>query len=83
MCIFIIEMYYIISIVVAFALKCGPLDLILDIWNFIMQASGLRGVIKDGGILCFCCVCNGRRVSYELMLLFCILHTTSVTKYKT
>lgn len=49
-----------------------------------MQASGLRGVIKDGGILCFCCVCNGRRVSYELMLSFCILGTISGgSKYKT
>ncbi|TKY62074.1 Increased DNA methylation 1 [Spatholobus suberectus] len=28
----------------------------------IKKASGLRGVIKDGGILCSCCLCNGRRV---------------------
>ncbi|XP_027352521.1 uncharacterized protein LOC113863222 isoform X2 [Abrus precatorius] len=28
----------------------------------IKKASGLRGVIRDGGILCSCCLCNGRRV---------------------
>ncbi|KAK7284960.1 hypothetical protein RJT34_19714 [Clitoria ternatea] len=28
----------------------------------IKKASGLRGVIRDGGILCSCCMCNGRRV---------------------
>ncbi|KAJ1419462.1 Zinc finger, PHD-type [Sesbania bispinosa] len=26
------------------------------------STSGLRGVITDGGILCSCCLCNGRRV---------------------
>ncbi|XP_028777155.1 uncharacterized protein LOC114733823 isoform X2 [Neltuma alba] len=26
------------------------------------KASGLRGVIADGGILCSCCLCNGRKV---------------------
>ncbi|KAK4281555.1 hypothetical protein QN277_013033 [Acacia crassicarpa] len=26
------------------------------------KASGLRGVITDGGILCSCCLCNGRKV---------------------
>ncbi|XP_061352612.1 increased DNA methylation 1-like isoform X3 [Gastrolobium bilobum] len=28
----------------------------------IKKASGLRGVIRDGGILCSCCLCNGHRV---------------------
>ncbi|KAL2345140.1 hypothetical protein Fmac_006425 [Flemingia macrophylla] len=28
----------------------------------IEKASGLQGVIRDGGILCSCCLCNGRRV---------------------
>ncbi|KHN02285.1 Putative pectinesterase 15 [Glycine soja] len=30
--------------------------------GFLDGASGLRGVIRDGGILCSCCLCNGRRV---------------------
>ncbi|XP_045793681.1 uncharacterized protein LOC123888631 isoform X2 [Trifolium pratense] len=28
----------------------------------INKAPGLRGVIRDGGILCSCCLCNGRKV---------------------
>jgi hypothetical protein len=30
---------------------------------FLLQGPGLRGVIRDGGILCSCCLCNGHRVS--------------------
>ncbi|XP_057742416.1 increased DNA methylation 1-like [Arachis stenosperma] len=26
------------------------------------STSGLRGIIQDGGILCSCCICNGRRI---------------------
>lgn len=45
--------------------------------EYMVQISGLRGTIKDGGILCSCTLCNGRRVSCvilsNLSFLFCFL----------
>ncbi|KAK7245037.1 hypothetical protein RIF29_39867 [Crotalaria pallida] len=44
-------------------LDTGLLDGVAVVYmGGIKKASGLRGVIRDGGILCTCCLCNERRV---------------------
>ncbi|KAI4349071.1 hypothetical protein L6164_009713 [Bauhinia variegata] len=40
----------------------GLLDGVTVVYEGGKKASGLRGVIQDGGILCSCCECNGRNV---------------------
>ncbi|KAI4300368.1 hypothetical protein L6164_033756 [Bauhinia variegata] len=40
----------------------GLLDGVTVVYEGGKKASGLRGVIQDGGILCSCCLCNGRYV---------------------
>ncbi|XP_054803918.1 increased DNA methylation 1-like [Prosopis cineraria] len=40
----------------------GLLDGVPVVYMGGKKASGLRGIIKDGGILCSCCLCNGRKV---------------------
>jgi hypothetical protein len=36
----------------------------LNLVVYQFQGSGLRGTIRDGGILCSCTSCNGCRVSF-------------------